>query len=194
VQRIGEIARVQIQREPLKVPTPEGSAHPRRFEPAPLLEVTSLRLTPDGATSDGVLDVHNIQHPRSRNTNGRNGVSVGFTSHYARMRERFGAHIQDGIAGENILVAADRVLTHDELRRGVVLQTGDGLVRLTDVIVAEPCVEFTRFALRFTPADPSSPAVTEGLQFLREGIRGFYATFAGDAATVRPGDSVFVLD
>ena len=34
----------------------------------------------------------------------------------------------------------------------------------------------------------------ESRRFLRFGTRGFYATFAGNGAVTRTGDSVFLLD
>ena len=59
------------------------------------------------------------------------------------------------------------------------------------VVVAEPCVPFTRFSLRLGPADPTGGPVTEGLQFLREGRRGFYASYAGASVLLHRGDRVF---
>jgi len=200
VQQIGRIVRLQVQRASLKVPNPEGARHPRRFDPAALAHVEALELTARGVrglldSQTPIVDVHNVEHPSSKNSDGINGISVGFSSHYAAMRERFGAHLVDGAAGENILVEADRRVEADTLETGLAIETRDGsLVRLERIVVAEPCVEFTRFALRLGPADPSSDDVTEGLRFLRAGTRGFYATLAGSTAVVRPGDAVFLCD
>jgi hypothetical protein len=80
------------------------------------------------------------------------------------------------------------------LSSGVAIQIHGGLVELERVVIAEPCVEFTRFALQLGPSDPSTADVTEGLRFLRQGTRGFYATCTAADAVVRPGDAVFVPD
>jgi hypothetical protein len=200
VQQIGRVLKVQVQRASLKVANADGARHPRRFDPAALLEVDALELTRDGVlgllqAKAPILDVHNASHPSSKNHEGVNGVSVGFSSHYAAMRDRFGMHLVDGIAGENILVDATQRIDHAALETGLAIETREGsLVRLERIVVAEPCVEFTRFALRLGPADPSSDDVTEGLRFLRAGTRGFYATLAGSTAVVRPGDAVFLCD
>ncbi len=198
MQQLGTIARLQVQRSGLKVPAAPGAAHGRVYSPEPLLEVQTLLLTPDGVIGlrddQRVVDVHHRAHAETRNAD-VNGVSVGFTAHYEQMRGRFGDHIQTGIAGENVLVQSSARVATDKLQAGIAVRTQAGdLVRLQNVIVAEPCVEFTRFALRLGPEDRSGEAVTEGLRFLREGMRGFYATFAGTAAELRVGDAVFALD
>jgi hypothetical protein len=199
VQRIGHIAKLQVQRVPLKVPAPADAKHHRVFDPSGIVAVSALALSPEGVHGlvdggDSILDVHNTAHPQTRNVRGVNGVSVGFTSHYAAMRDRFGDHIDDGRAGENILVSTDDRIDEDRLRGGLAIQTHDGqLARLERIVIAEPCVEFTRYALRLGPSDAGGEQVTEGLQFLRVGTRGFYATFVGTRAIVRPGDSVFVV-
>jgi hypothetical protein len=190
---------LQVQRSGLKNPAPNGAAVARRFDPAPLLEVPALRLTPDGVLGlvDGqepIVDVHHTDHQDTRNVV-VNGVSIGFTGHYAALVERFGSHLPVGVAGENVIVARDGVVDEATVAAGLAIRAADGeLVRLYQVHAAEPCVEFTRFALRMADADPSTPDVTEGLRFLRAGIRGFYASYAGTDVTVRAGDVLFALD
>src|SRR5881409_1168921 len=88
---LGRIVRLQIQRASLKT----GEKPTRVYDPAPLLAVDRLALGPDGALgagSDGswVVDVHHRTHPNTKNEDGAHGVSIGFTTHYALMRERFG--------------------------------------------------------------------------------------------------------
>src|SRR4051812_414160 len=105
---LGEIVKLQTQVESLKV----GGAPLRRYDPSALRQVAALSLSQDGVqgwTEDGqpVSDVHNLTHPVSKNRGGSNGISICFSSHYAAMRTRFGEHVVDGIAGENILVALD---------------------------------------------------------------------------------------
>jgi hypothetical protein len=144
-----------------------------------------------------VLDVHNTLHPASKNQRGINDVSVGFTAHYAAIREHFGEHLTDGIAGENVLIQTSSRIEPEQVRGGLAIQTQAGaLAVLENVVVAEPCVPFTRFCLRLRPADPSSPAVTDGVRWLREGMRGYYANYAGTEAAevvLRLGDRVCLL-
>jgi hypothetical protein len=149
VDYIGKIVRLQAQTSSLKV-----GASPRRYDPAPLRSLRALRLTADGAigmaeTGAPTVDVHHADHPASKHRGG-NGVSLGFTSHYAIMRDRFGAHLTDGIAGENILIEAEREFHEDELAGGIVIAGEDGArVELGEIAAVAPCVEFPRFALRF---------------------------------------------
>jgi hypothetical protein len=180
VKAIGRIVRLQVQRSSLKVV--EGEA--KRYDPAPIVAVDAISVTSDGAVGlpERIVDVHNASHPMSKN-GGTNPLSIGFTSHYRLMRERFGPHVADGIAGENILVEADgRIRLEDDL----VVVTAEGReLRLTGARVAEPCEPFTRWALR------DEDGVKEGLQFLREGTRGFYLRYEGEPGVVRIGDVIY---
>jgi hypothetical protein len=196
LQQLGLVLKLQVQRSGLKVPAPADAVHPRVYDPVALLEVAELLLTPDGVVGlpQRVIDVHHRQHPDSRNVD-VNGVSVGFTSHYAAMRDRFGPQVTDGLAGENVLVTAEGRVDEARVAHGLGIRTRDGeMVRLTKVIAAEPCVEFTRYALQLATADKSNEQVTDGLRFLRVGTRGFYATYTGAEVVVRTGDAVFALD
>ena len=194
MELIGAIVRLQVQPVSLKV----GPPRQRRYDPSPLRAVPALRLEPGGVVGvdergGAVDDVHHADHPASKNRAGSNGVSVGFTAHYGAMRARFGPHLADGLAGENILVAAERLFAEEDLAAGIVIEMAGGYrLRLDRVVVAAPCVEFARFALRF--ADDARPdrRVTDAVGFLDGGIRGFYAT-APDEALVRVGDRVFRL-
>jgi hypothetical protein len=196
---LGEIVKLQTQVESLKV----GVAPWRRYDPSALRQVAALSLSADGVqgwTEDGqpVPDVHNLTHPMSKNRGGANGISICFSSHYAAMRTRFGDHVVDGIAGENIFVALNDstgLLQEEDLRGRVVIETADGQVtRLEQVIVAAPCVEFTRYAMRFPDDARPDRTVTEALQFLDGGLRGFYATYQGPPVKIALGDKVFLAD
>ncbi len=148
-----------------------------------------------GLTGDGetILDVHHRDHPTSKNRGGENGISLGFTAHYLAMRQRFGQHLADGIAGENILIEADRQFQVEELAAGVVVEgSAESQLELRPVIVAAPCVEFSRYALMFPDGDRPDATVTEALRFLDAGMRGFYATYAGEPAVVEVGARVFL--
>ncbi len=193
---LGEIVKLQVQVESLKV----GETNRRRYDPAGLREVAALVLSGDGVegvTSGGTTldDVHNLTHPATKSRRGSNGISIGFTSHYRAMRERFGEHVVDGIAGENILVRVDdpdALFTEGELARGVVIQTvGGETVRLADVIVAAPCVEFSRFALQFPDDARPDRTVTAAVQFLDAGMRGFYSRYQGTTARIAIGDRLY---
>lgn len=191
---IGRIVRLQVQTAHLK----RGEQPHRWYDPEPITAVATLRLDEGGVTgiaTDGAVhhDVHHRDHPISRNR-GDNGVSVGFTGHYGAMRERFGAHLTDGLAGENILIESDPVYSEESLGGTLLIETTGGLVRLNAVIPAPPCVEFTRFCLQWPRDRRPDRTVTEALQFLDGGMRAFYATFApdgSDTTAINLGDAVY---
>jgi hypothetical protein len=192
---IGVIVRLQVQESSLKV----GQAPTRRYDPAPLRQVPALTLTSEGvvasieATGRAVVDVHHLDHPASKQRRGVNALSIGFTSHYAAMRDRFGAHLEDGIAGENILVETERMLSEEDLAGGVAIQTRGGTtVALQRIVVAAPCVEFSRFALRFRDDHPPDATVTGALQFLHQGMRGYYAGYDGNPVLITVGDRLLI--
>jgi hypothetical protein len=195
MESIGRIVRLQVQESSLKM----GDRPRRWYEPGPIRAVPALTLDAHGVIGlvDGaemILDVHNATHPASKNRAGTNGISIGFTSHYAAMRARFGDHLADGIAGENILVATDRTFTEADFASGIQIEAADGeMIRLEEVIIAEPCVEFSRYALRYPLDVPSDRAVTDALNFLREGTRGFYATYRGESAGIAVGARLYLL-
>jgi hypothetical protein len=193
VRSLGRIVRLQVQQASLKV-----GVSPRRYDPTPLLAVPTLRLTPEGVvglTADGetILDVHHRDHPSSKNRGGENGLSIGFTAHYVEMRDRFGEHLADGLAAENLLVETDHVVHGDELTGGLVIVGDDGTrLPLHALLIAAPCVEFTRYALRWPDEARLDRRVTEALQFLDAGMRGYYASYSGPPAVVEVGDRVLL--
>ena len=192
VRLIGTIVRLQVQESSLKV-----GDKPRRYDPAPLRSVPALSVSPAGVIGlreDGetILDVHHHDHPDSKNR-GENGISLGFTGHYREMRQRFGQHLADGIAGENILIEADRQFQVEELAAGVIVEgTAGRRLELRPVIVAAPCVEFSRYALQFPDGDRPDATVTEALRFLDAGMRGFYAGYDSEPVVVEVGAQVFL--
>ncbi len=189
---LGRIVRLQIQRSPLKV----GEKPNRHYDPAALLAVERLTLTVRGAVAqaaDGatLLDVHHMDHPQSRHV-GDNALSVGFTGHYALMRERFGEQVVLGCAGETIIVAAgDRQLL-ESMAAGLEIETQAGRrLRLAGARVAEPCRPFTGYLLQ---KRVEAEVLKAALQFLEGGTRGFYFTLAEhEPAAIAVGDPVFVL-
>jgi hypothetical protein len=193
VRFIGTIVRLQVQESSLKV-----GAKPRRYDPAPIRSVPAISLSSSGVVGltengESIVDVHHHDHPASKNRGGENGISLGFTAHYLAMRERFGQHLSDGIAGENILVSVDRLVPAEELAHGVVVEGIDGRrLELRPVIVAAPCVEFARYALKFPDGARPDATVTEALRYLDAGMRGFYATYQSEPAVVEVGVRVFL--
>jgi hypothetical protein len=188
---LGPIVRLQIQRSALKV----GDKPNRTYITDPLLAVERVRVDPDGIVAShlgaDVLDVHHRQHPETRNEDGLNGLSIGFTSHYGVMQHRFGPHMTVGCAGENLIIETDRVITLDELAAGVTVMDPAGRVKLTisGVQVARPCRPFSGFAWKGARVEPEVMKAT--LQFLDGGTRGFYGVAEG-VAELAVGDVLAV--
>ncbi len=192
MRELGRIVRLQIQRSSLKT----GEKPTRTYDPAPLLSVDRLLIGPDGALGEGpdgawVVDVHHRAHPRTKNEDGAHGVSLGFTAHYAQMRDRFGNRITLGCAGENIIVETERRVALEDLERGVVLLSADGreVARLEVLQVAHPCRPFSGWALG---GMVESAVLKETLQFLEGGTRGYYCAGVG-SGIVGVGDRVAVV-
>ncbi|MEO7018558.1 MAG: hypothetical protein ABI234_00210 [Ktedonobacteraceae bacterium] len=194
MRQIGQIKQVQIQRTALK----QGQKPQRYYDPAPILVVEKLLLTPRGVlgvtvAGEQLVDVHNADHPASRYAS-VNGISLGFTSHYQAMREKFGAHLTDGCAGENILVEIAEAFQLEALGERIAIQSQESSqwVYLERLRVAAPCVEFSYFALNELLPVPAE-ILRETLMFLDQGQRGFYATFMSEEPlTLQAGDTVFV--
>jgi hypothetical protein len=194
-ERIGTVVRLQIQRTPLIQSAP--SRGDRTYDPAPLLSVERMMVSARGALGwcDGgwMLDVHHADHPQVRGR-GLRGLSMGFTSHYHAMTERFG-HVPLGVAGENVIAETPRRWTADELEGGVVVRPGGGgddLV-LRPVRPAEPCLEFTSFLLTL-PRRAARDDVASELEFSSGGTRGFLVD-PGSVRTPQPvavGDEVWL--
>ncbi len=192
MRAIGPIVRLQVQRSALKT----GAKPDRRYSPAPILSVDRLRLTAAGVlgrAADGswVVDVHHADHPDTRHNAGENGVSVGFSAHYERMRDRFGERLAPGTAGENVIAQTTGVLSLADIAAGlsVVAPDGSERVRLRVVKIAKPCKPFTAWALGTTVAPDQ---LKEHLQFLEDGMRGFYC-IAASAGDVHIGDHLMAL-
>lgn len=197
LEYLGRIARLQIQRSSLK----QGEKPSRYYDPSPLLRVEELVLTPTGALvraagETPLYDVHNAEHPNTRNRDGINNFSVGFTAHYEHMRSRYGIHLTNGIAGENILIAGKSRITLEDIQHGIVIRRAadGGMVQLVEVSVAHPCVEFSHYALCRQRGEASNDEIKQTLQFLDDGIRGFYCILDGtEPVTVATGDEVYAI-
>ncbi len=192
MRELGRIVRLQVQRSSLKT----GEKPTRVYDPERLLTVSHLAIGPDGVlgqATDGawVVDVHHRAHPQTKNEDGAHGVSLGFTSHYAAMRDRFGDRVTPGCAGENIVVETERRIMFQDLERGVALlgEGGHELARLEVLQVAHPCRPFSGWALG---GMVESDVLKETLQFLDGGMRGFYC-YGVASGIVAVGDRVAVL-
>ncbi len=184
------IVRLQVQVEPLKV----GRAPLRQYTPSLIESVPRLEIGPDGVVGIGrfgqrVLDAHHVDHPHSRDPRGKAGISVMATGDYERLRQRYGAHLTEGVAGESILVDCPEGLAGRPLPERLTLITAVRSLVLDQVQVAEPCVEFTRFCLGLAPSPEVGPDVREHLELLENGARGYKAVATG-AAVVALGDEL----
>lgn len=189
MRALGRVVRLQIQRSSLKT----GASPHRVYSPGSILSVPQLAVGPDGAYGlepdrGWIVDIHHRSHPDSKNPDGENGISLGFTGHYAAMRDRFGDRIELGCAGENILVETSGRLTLDELLGGVAVLSPAGAERLRLVVldVAKPCRPFTGWALGNVV---ESDVLKARLQFLDGGMRGFYCTAEGHGV-ISVGDEI----
>lgn len=192
MRRLGPIVRLQLQTASLKL----GEKPHQVYDPAALLRVEELRLSRKGASMLGpegqvILDVHHLDHAQSRQTPGHNPLSVGFTQHYARMRERFGEVVSEGIAGESLIVDGEGQLALEDLQGGLLLRTREGReLRFHTVVVAHPCQPFSRFLTG--RAEPER--LKETLRFLDGGLRGFYMVAdTEEEFPVREGDELFAI-
>lgn len=191
MREIGRVVRLQVQTASLK----RGERPSRVYDPAPLAEVSRLLLSLRGAAGerDGapLLDVHHADHPHTKTEPGRE-ASFGFTSHYGKMRGAYGEHLAVGCAGENVLVETDRIWRLEDFGGGLAFagRESGALLRLSRVSVADPCVEFSRYALRAPAAPPAE--VKPVLQFLAEGTRGYVFTPESDGV-VAVGDALVLL-
>lgn len=194
LQLLGPIVRLQIQTDALKT----GVKPFERYDPSALLAVAALTLSDAGAEAPGpdgarLLDVHHRDHPASRQLPGTNALSVGVTAHYAAIQHRFGADVQLGCAGENVIIDCGQPLAWDQAARGlwIVGPGGARPARLSVLSVAAPCRPFTRYLMQ-AEAGTEPADLKDNLQFLGAGRRGFYAALSGDGpVTVRLGDLVF---
>ena len=183
--RLGEIALLQVHSQQL-VPGDE-------FDPEPLLRVDEASVTSAGMLgwtgASWVVDVHHTAWP---GRGARRPLSVGFTSHYDKMRRRYG-EVPLGVAGENIVIRADRVVQLDDLGNRIIVRGNDGEAVLLPVKVAKPCLQFTSYMLGLAELG-SYEELKEDLEFLGAGTRGFIVAMdeSTEPTRLRVGDQVFV--
>ncbi len=193
---LGTVVRLQVQLDSIKT----GTRPLQTYTPYEhLTAVPMLRLTADGvegvnAAGKTLPDVHNRTHPHSK-FRGDNGISIGFTGHYAAMRERFAEHLTDGIAGENMLVEHAGIVPLEIVAAGIVIEGDDRRIEIGPWNIAHPCAPFSKFCLGRPGDSKPDRTVTETLQFLENGMRGFVAVYNDDlgVAEIRVGDRVYVV-
>jgi hypothetical protein len=194
---LGVVKLVQVQPTGLIFETPSGYI----YDPSRRVEVDQLRLTPAGieaTTTEGqqVLDIHHSAHPDTH-FEGDNAISIGFSAHYAAMRARFGDHLVDGSAGENIIIDFESEIWLEDLGGQIGFQDpNNGQWVLMDVLnFASPCEEFSHFAADSQASRLPVDQLKSTLQFLSNGRRGFLLALSEgqELATVQPGDQVFVV-
>src|SRR2546422_4024248 len=179
MREIGAVVRLQIQRSSLKT----GEKPHRVYDPSPVLSVRRLAVDGDGVLGERedqswIVDVHHRAYRRTKIPDGLHGVSVGFTSHYDAMRQRFSDRVTLGCAGENIIVETSRRFTLEDLVAGLVCVGAGGAegVRLGVLEGAHPCRPFTGWALGNVGG---SEVLKSHLQVLGGGTRGFYCRGGG---------------
>lgn len=183
---VGRVVKLQVQRDQLR----KGPV----YSPRNLAEVSVLRLTSDGPIGfDGVswvVDRHHRAHPASARYDPARALSIGFSSHYEYIWERFNP-IPLGSAGENVIVDATRRVSLRDLRGGIRFETSSGPEVIATAAVAEPCVPFTRFATG--RHDARADELVEQRERLRRGVRGFVMALDGlDNVDVHPGALVSI--
>src|SRR5260370_42685120 len=109
MHQVGTIVRLQIQRASLKT----GEKPNRVYDPAPILAVDRLAVSPDGVLGGGpgggwLVRVHHRAPPSTKNEGGLPGASVGVTAPYPLIRARVGKRVAPRFAGVNILACAGR--------------------------------------------------------------------------------------
>jgi hypothetical protein len=195
VEELGRVKMVQLQPSGLIIETPSGAF----YDASRRVEVNRLRITSKGieaTTPDGehLLDIHHIDHPDKAYDND-DLISIGFTSHYEAMRARFGEHMVDGTAGENIIIEYGEEVWSEDLGQQIVIESTVTEQRtLLDVVCfAAPCDEFSHFAARSQQERLPAVELKSTLKFLNNGRRGFLLVLSKgqETATVQPGDRVF---
>jgi hypothetical protein len=196
-RKLGHVKITQIQPNGLKhIVSGNNIYDPSRIVAVPLLYLSSFGVEGQDEQGERSLDIHHADHSKTRNK-GVNGISIGFTSHYQVMRTRFGDHMQDGVAGENIIIECQEEIWLPDLGKKVEIhnpETGK-IVSLDVTKIAAPCDEFSHFAAESQGQRQPANELKETLQFLGDGRRGFLLSLGADQENglVQPGDIVYAI-
>ena len=192
---LGKVKLVQVQPSGLIIETPSGYFYDasRRVEVDRLL-ISSKGIEATTPEGEHVLDIHHIDHPDKAYDND-DLVSIGFTSHYKAMRARFGEHMVDGVAGENIIIEFGEEVWVDDIGGQLAIEnTETGQKTLLDLVCfAAPCDEFSHFASQSQHERLPADELKAALNYLNDGRRGFLLVLSEDqkSAVIQPGDKVF---
>jgi hypothetical protein len=197
IRELGIVKLTQLQPSGLIIETPSGYFYDAsRREVVDRLQITPLgieAITPEG---EHVLDIHHINHP-DKAYDDDDLVCIGFTSHYIAMRARFGDHMVDGIAGENIIIDFDEEVWPEDLGKQIAIENANSgeLTQLDLVSFAAPCKEFSHFAAQSQHKKLPADELKSILQFLGNGRRGYLLVLSEnqEEVTVQPGDKVYVV-
>lgn len=196
-RELGHVKLVQVQPSGLIIETPSGYFYDvsRRLE-VDSLKITSLGIEATSPEGEHVLDIHHISHPGKAYDN-NDLVCIGFTSHYEAMRDRFGKHMEDGTAGENIIIECADEIWPENLGGGIAIENQDtGQQAILDFVsFAAPCDEFSHFVNRSQDERLPPDKLKDTLQFLGNGRRGYLLVLRDgqEAATVQRGDKVYIV-
>jgi hypothetical protein len=198
MRELGRVKLVQVQPSGLIIETPSGYFYDvsRRLE-VDSLKITSLGIEATTPEGEEVLDIHHISHP-DKAYDDDDLVCIGFTSHYEAMRARFGEHMVDGAAGENIIIESAEEIWPEDLGQGIAIENQESskLVILDLVSFAAPCNEFSHFVNNSQNERLPADKLKDTLQFLGNGRRGFLLVLRDgqESAVVQGGDKVFVVN
>jgi hypothetical protein len=196
-RELGRVKLVQVQPDGLIIETPLGYFYDAsRLVKVDRLHITSMGIEATTPEGEHVLDIHHIDHPNKAYDND-DLVCIGFTSHYQAMRARFGEHMVDGIAGENITIEYEQEVWLEDLGQQIAIENADSghMARLDVLNFAAPCGEFSHFAASSQHKQLPAAKLKSTLQFLGNGRRGFLLVLSEnqETATVRSGNRVFVV-
>ncbi len=195
LHELGKVKLVQLQPSGLIIETPSGNF----YDASRRVELDHLLITPKGieaTTPQGehVLDIHHLDHP-DKAYDDDDLVCIGFTSHYEKMRTRFGEHMVDGVAGENIIIEFGEEVWVDDIGQQLAIENTDtGQKTMLDLVCfAAPCDEFSHFASQSQGERLPAADLKAVLNFLNDGRRGYLLVLSKDqeSAMIRPGDKVF---
>ena len=194
---LGTIKLTQLQPNGLIVERPSGEF----YDHSRLMVVDRLMITSGGieATTpagERILDIHHLEHP-DKAYDADDLVCIGFSAHYAAMRTRFGSHMQDGVAGENLIIESQEEIWPEDLGQTIAIENAEtgSISYLKMSRFAAPCSTFSHFAANSQEEKLSPKDLKATLQFLGNGRRGFLLVLADGqgAFTVQPGDKVYTV-
>ena len=197
IKYLGVVKLVQLQPNGLIIKKDGGYFYDesRRVE-VPKLIINSKGIEATTPEGDHVIDIHHLDHP-DKEYDDDDLVCIGFSSHYDKMKERFGDHLVYGTAGENIIIEYPGEIWLEDLEGQIGFENQDTrqMLVLEDVLVAAPCEEFSHFAAQSQEEKLPAGELKEILQFLSDGRRGFLMVLKDgqEEGVVRPGDKVFVV-